>query len=290
MPALLSLAPAPAPEFPLSVYETPLTPGPFDFTRWHWHEALQLCLVTHGRVSLTLHGEVHLLGEGEAILIGRGCLHTAKPRGGAAALLCIDFSPQLISGFPGSAVERRYVAPFLQDPTVVDRILSPSVPWQKDALKELAHVARLWEEAPFGWEVHIQTTLTRVWLALVEHRAPAPISSTSSRRNIDGAARAILTYLEEHYGEKITMEALARQVSFSPAECSRIFKRATGETIFTYLQSLRIAQSLTLLQTSQASVSEIGFQCGFSSTSYFILSFREKMGMTPLQYRKTLST
>ena len=85
---------------------------------------------------------------------------------------------------------------------------------------------------------------------------------------------------------RLTVEDIARAVSFSPAECCRMFKRVTGETIFTYLKHCRLARGRTLLRETDLPVSRIAYEVGFCSTSYFIEVFRDSFGMTPLQYRK----
>mgnify|MGYP004494756599 CR=1 FL=1 len=48
---------------------------------------------------------------------------------------------------------------------------------------------------------------------------------------------------------------------------------------------VRMSQALFLLDHSGLSITDIAFQCGFASTSYFIARFKEKMGVTPREYK-----
>lgn len=48
----------------------------------------------------------------------------------------------------------------------------------------------------------------------------------------------------------------------------------------------RIQKSLIILQQAESNVTEVGYQVGFNSTSYFIDKFRKSMNMTPLAYKK----
>ena len=73
---------------------------------------------------------------------------------------------------------------------------------------------------------------------------------------------------------------------FVGIECRRLFKKVTGETIFSCLQSYRLAQSVHLLRHSALSVSQIAYETGSCGTSYFIEVFNAKFGVTPHQFRK----
>ena len=96
-----------------------------------------------------------------------------------------------------------------------------------------------------------------------------------------------MTYLSRNYDRRVSLEEIAQAVSFSASECCRVFKKVTGETIFEYLRSYRLARSMELLRNTQLSVSQIAYDTGFCSTSYLIETFKASFGITPLQYRKT---
>nr|MCR5826030.1 helix-turn-helix transcriptional regulator [Oscillospiraceae bacterium] len=74
-------------------------------------------------------------------------------------------------------------------------------------------------------------------------------------------------------------------IHLSEGECCRVFKSAYGCSIFTYLADYRLQKSIPLLADRTLSVTRIAELCGFNSPSYFIKRFREKVGMSPLQYR-----
>ena len=66
------------------------------------------------------------------------------------------------------------------------------------------------------------------------------------------------------------------------------FKRATGLTPQSYLQSLRIAGAKDLLRHSNLTVGEIAWQLGVQDVSYFSQLFRRHCGMSPLKYREAV--
>ena len=88
--------------------------------------------------------------------------------------------------------------------------------------------------------------------------------------------------------EKITLEDIARAGQLSKSECCRYFKRYFKMSPLNYVIDYRIKKSLYLLQRSDVSVTEVAYQVGFNSTSYYISKFREIMRTTPLAYQKKI--
>ena len=169
------------------------------------------------------------------------------------------------------------------------QLLRPDIEWQKEIIDAIGLVNRLFEEKRFGYEWEIAALLGKMWCGILEHRDEGVTAQEGHRIQSNAAVQAILTYLHVHCGERIALDEVARAVSFSSGECCRMFKRLTGETIFSYLQSYRLSRSMQMLRTSDATVSQIAYECGFCSTSYFIEVFKKNFGMTPRQLRKTFN-
>lgn len=275
-----------SPAFPLAVYHSVMRRNVLGHTPWHWHKELQFCVVTRGGIRFFVNEKQYLLLPGDGVFVNSGCLHMAKPLNDPdSAYICLDTDPRLIASFPGSALEERYVAPFLPDPAMGDRLLSPGVPWQREILERIARAYDLFEGRGFGYELRLSILLQEMWLLLLEHR-PREETVPPGRRQENGAVQGILAYISRNYSQRITLQDVARAAAFSGSECCRMFKRVTGETIFSYLRSYRLARGMELLRDTRLPVSRIAYDTGFCSTSYFIETFRAAQGMTPLQYRK----
>lgn len=96
---------------------------------------------------------------------------------------------------------------------------------------------------------------------------------------------AIVTYIQEHFSERITVEELAKMAMLSPYHFIRVFKRETSYTPHEYLLNLRINTAKYLLKTTQDSIKKICFDTGFSCESSFCAAFRKSVGVTPSEYR-----
>jgi AraC-like DNA-binding protein len=94
------------------------------------------------------------------------------------------------------------------------------------------------------------------------------------------------TYLQSHYAEKISLEALAKQFRISKYHMCREFKKYTGQTILAYLTDFRLTMSKSLLRYSSMSIEEIAASVGYNDYNNFYRTFTHAEGMSPSEYRK----
>lgn len=112
------------------------------------------------------------------------------------------------------------------------------------------------------------------------------LRSQSESRDREGILTCVLQYIHTHYAEPITLDQLASLEHISKSYLSRLFKRQTGQTVITYINSLRIETAKRLLTATRESVDEIACKVGFESPKYFYRAFRTLTGDTPAGFRK----
>lgn len=104
-------------------------------------------------------------------------------------------------------------------------------------------------------------------------------------RSYTNITEEIITYINEHFRENISLEDLASHAGLSQYHFIRIFKKETGFTPHEYIINTRLATAKYLLKNSRLSVKDICFTTGFSCESVFCSAFKRHQGMTPAQYR-----
>ena len=131
-------------EFPFALYESKLSRNASHRADWHWHSEMQLCLVKSGAVYVCLSDKKLELKAGEGCFINSGMLHMIAPvEDPDSTYYCIDFLPALLSLFPGSIFEKRYIDPYVGNPAFAEMAFRPSVPWQDEILTRLQTIADL---------------------------------------------------------------------------------------------------------------------------------------------------
>jgi AraC-like DNA-binding protein len=92
--------------------------------------------------------------------------------------------------------------------------------------------------------------------------------------------------MDRDYAQPLDVEALARGVHVSAGHLSREFKKAYGESPYSYLMTRRIERAMTLLRRGDLSVTEVCFEVGCSSLGTFSTRFTELVGVSPSVYKK----
>lgn len=95
-------------------------------------------------------------------------------------------------------------------------------------------------------------------------------------------------YIESHWIEDFDPDKLALSVNLSRNHFSRLFKRYTSTTPFSYYKDIKINKLKEMLRNSNLSIAEAFSACGVDYNGNYARLFREKVGMTPSQYRKSV--
>ncbi len=97
--------------------------------------------------------------------------------------------------------------------------------------------------------------------------------------------RRVRDRIDREYAQPLDVEALARGVNMSAGHLSRQFRRAYGESPYSYLMTRRIERAMALLRRGGLGVTEVCFAVGCSWLGTFSTRFTELIGMPPSTYR-----
>ncbi len=103
------------------------------------------------------------------------------------------------------------------------------------------------------------------------------------------ATRKVIEYIDENYSSRIQLNDIASSVFLNKTYLCHLFKKQVGIGINEYLENVRINKSKELLATSDANITQVAVDVGYSSQSYFTKVFRKKIGMSPSYYRSLVS-
>lgn len=273
------------PMFPAAMYYSNMDEFVTGEVPWHWHEEVEFTINARGTLQIDLAEETLRLGVGDGAFVNSNMLHALrKATEEPCEFLTVAFDPSLISGAPGSVFEQKYVLPLVHHRGLEVLSLSPEVAWQKEVLSLLSRAYRVYEEKRFGYELELQAFFANVWGILAR-----ALQDTLGEKKMDAGHARIMTmlgYIHEHYGRDISLEGIADSAGVSESECCRCFKSKLGLTPFQYLLDYRVRVAARLLKDTDMPVTEICYEVGFNSPSYFGKVFREATGYSPRAYRQ----
>lgn len=99
-----------------------------------------------------------------------------------------------------------------------------------------------------------------------------------------------IDYYDTHYAEPISLQRLVQEFHTSPSSLNRMFKNETGLSPIEYLIKLRIRKARHMLLFTNDTIAEIAEQCGYENTAYFSNAFKKNCGLSPTEYRKSISS
>lgn len=249
---------------------------------YHRHDAYEIYLFLEGNTDFYLEKNCYRLQRGDMVAVAPAQLHRS---------VCLD-----------DGIYRRYginIKPFL-----LDRLSSVSTDLKNcfSTQPGRAHLARLSESeieqfismfdnlkqalgsTEYGQDIMAlaETAKLLVFVNRIFY------SSDWKPENImPKLVGDIMSYIEEHLTEEISLEGLAQKFYLSHDYISRQFKRATGLTIRSYLLDQRICRAKTCLLEGK-SVTQACLESGFSDYANFIRSFTKHEGISPGKYKKIM--
>lgn len=121
---------------------------------------------------------------------------------------------------------------------------------------------------------------------LAQAKAPKTHKPSAYQKGIRSAA----DYINEHYAENLTLEDLAAICGLTTGYFTRCFNKMFLNSPSAYIAMVRISQAKILLENTLLPVKEIALKVGYNRSSTFCDAFKKETGMTPNEYRTSVST
>lgn len=249
---------------------------------YHWHPEYEMIRILEGNFTISLNSQELSAKAGDVILIQDGVIHGGTPR--ECVYECIVFDIQLLMG--GTEACRNIVRK-IKDRRKLQQSL---ICREGDPIAQTA--TRLFSAASRdypGRELCVSGILTELFGYLYRDGFFVKASDTGREPHKQHQKmeqlRSVLQYIEDNYADSITLGQLSAEAGMSPKYFCRFFESIVHKTPMEYLNYYRIERACCELADTESSVTEVGYNCGFHDTSYFIRIFKREKGVTPRKYQ-----
>ncbi|MBR4027355.1 MAG: helix-turn-helix transcriptional regulator [Lachnospiraceae bacterium] len=246
----------------------------------HWHEELEIVYVKAGKLTICIGEELFHAGIGDVFFVNSGELHFMESDDMSVEYYTLLFPLKFISFQTEDLLEQEVLQPLrmkqLLFPTTItnERV-------KEQIVEVLKKVVLTYEEKEKGYQLRTRIFLLEIMELLIEEKSfYKSFGKTSSMQ------RDMLSFIQAHYTEKITLEMLAEEFHLSQKYISYYFKEHFSISFMQYVGHLRMTKAKSLLEHTDLSITEVALSSGFFSVNLFIRNFKEMYQMTPLQYRK----
>ncbi|MGN7413753.1 AraC family transcriptional regulator [Paenibacillus sp. SAF-068] len=270
----------------VACYETTIVHNVHGHIPLHWHDELQFVAVLQGKALFHINDQKIAVPQGDGIFINSGMMHMAEDHGvnENCIYLCLNLSPHVIMP---SDLYVTYVHPYVTATNLPFLYIERTNVWGEQILDAIARIRReLVDQVPY-YEVNVASAVLNMWKLLIMNGYSLEHDPSEMSRN--KRIKDMLQWIHLNYAIPIRLEDIARIGQLSRSETCRYFKQILRTTPMQYVLEYRIQRSIELLQLSEPSITEIAYEVGFNSTSYYINQFRKTMNSTPLQFRRKLS-
>jgi AraC-like DNA-binding protein len=137
--------------------------------------------------------------------------------------------------------------------------------------------------------IYADLSLKELLIRLVQRQHLEQVGLEAGGKPNHSRYHFLLNFIREHLTEKIVMDTLSRKVYMSRNEFFKWFRGQFGITPLDYINRERIKMAKQLLSEEKNSISEIGYQCGFSDVNYFVRLFKKEEGITPGAYKNCIT-
>jgi len=235
----------------------------------HVHNVVECVHLFTGTLKMRSGGRNYQLTSGDTIIFFPQVSHSYEEISPDMSGVCMIFEPDAFSEFSGLFHTMTPVCPLLTADAHDEGL--------NDALKRLTAISRGDSKSLVKGYLHV--CLSHLFTLL-------PLQEQSECMNV-GMLQKVMQYLSQHYQENLTLEAVAHALGVSRSHLSHLFSAQLKVNFRRYLNTLRIDQACKLLRSTQMSITEISYQCGFNDTRTFHRAFLQEQRIPPMRYRET---
>ena len=249
----------------------------------HWHEEIELLYQLNGRSDIQIDGEKYQIQNKLLTVIDSRQVHSIHTYSDTSMFICVHISKKLIEKYiPDIDLYRIYCIP--------DDIPDSQFPEYLSVCRQMEALLRLYITDKPAWQMESEGIILQVLAQLIRHfsrkSAPDEIGLSSADRTSFNRIRDVITYVEEHFREPISLQDIAGHLGLGREYFCRFFKKNMGMSFLRYLNEVRISHVYRDLEQTDAPIAEIAEKNGFLNQKLFNRTFREVYGCTPSAVRR----
>lgn len=248
----------------------------------HFHQFYEICVFLDEKAGHLIDGVWYDMRCCDIVALRPTLLHkTVYPEGEPCKRLIIQFTiPAMISPLEGCM---KYIYSIFDGDCPIYRFEGR---YQKAVLEKLNDIYYLSQTPNELTELAINNKFIEFLSMIYLYRDKNTYSNHADFDNITNKIYSITAYIHGHFTEDLSLESIAREFFISSYYLSHQFKKVTGFTLTDYVQMTRVRNAQTLLLSTDTPITDIAFQCGFSSFSQFNRAFNKFLHIAPSAFRK----
>ena len=269
--------------FPLQKYVTPLWKE-YPYVTAHWHEEAEFTRIEKGSCTYQIHLEIYDVEEGDLIFIPPAVLHAiSNEKEECMQSETYVFHMDFLGAKAADICAIRYLNPLMNQKLIPPFVIKKGHPLYEKAADLFEDINTEYDKKTPGYEIVIKSYLLQLVAALIPYctrNTEADAILTEHAKKL----KEVLSYINAHYMEELTISGLAGICFFSEYYFMRFFKKYMGMSCVQYIKNVRLERAADQFENGETNTLEAALSCGFSNLSYFHREFKKKYGMKPKRF------
>ena len=267
-------------DFPIAYYYLDESHPRYEMSA-HWHSEIEFIRVLSGALCVKLNTKTYHAKAGDVFFVNSQTVHAAVPED--CIYECIVMH---LDYFKTETDACRHFIEALYNQTyfVSEYEDSPKSAFSK-AINDFFDAMR---QESLGKEFRAIGALYGIFGVILSEKRYTTFGGDGASAKYTNVPKLkkVLSFIRENYDAPITLSDMAETVNMSDKYFCYFFKSMTEKTPGSYLTDYRIERAAQKLLSTDASVTEIAYSCGFNDLSYFIKTFKRYKGISPGHFRK----
>jgi len=241
------------------------------------HKEFEMIYVCEGRADITVNHQLFEVKKGDLVFISPYSLHSVEiPAGETFSHICFCFDLSLL---PDSKLSEN----LLDGIVYIANLIDSNSPCNKVLCNLFLSINEAMVSSMPYWELTVQGNINLMFSYIMRNNLTSNSTLHSESRDF---CIKVSKYLKDHYKEKLTSSTIAEELNFHQGYFCRIFKKNFSVCFSDYLNMYRLEKAKSLLLKSELSVTDIAYEVGYESPSYFTKIFRIQNGVSPRKFRE----
>lgn len=251
----------------------------------HWHDEIELIKILTGEMCYYINGEKILLKKGDGVIVNARQMHYGCCMNQSdCTFICILFHPSLLSA--NKLLYQRYFLPILHNERLEYVYLDAMHQSHEMILDDIEEIWKCKNGCTPGYELEVIGMLHHLWLQFFRQLETHSMHHDSHDETEIKLLKNMVSYIHQHYPEKIMLADIAASGGVCRSKCCSIFRQYLMMTPINFVNTYRLEVSCDLLKRTNKSITDIAFICGFNHLSYYIELFQRTYHCTPNGYRQ----
>lgn len=266
----------------------------FEFTvkgnrdRMHWHRYYEIGLCTEGTGRFFYHTKQYSVSKGDIFISNNYESHVAVGENDSETqYIFMIMLPNFVESAISPRLNKQYTNAFMYNPISFTNCIPHTCQAAHDIGDLILRGCDVCTKRADGFEMELDIIVRSILFRLWQYYRQ---STTDSSLQINHHIQMAQQYISNNYNRNLSIDEVAEHVDLNPSYFRHLFKNELNISFKEYITGLRLSHARKLLLDTDLNINRVIEEIGYTNISQFYRIFHHHYGMTPAEYRKTVSS